>query len=133
MEVLFRRIGENEATAIEARQALATADRNGTAANGTIGALLANARSGAKPAPYCGYYFRILPPLEQNGAGGATRKVAAIVAYPAEYRSSGVMTFIVGPGDAVYEKDLGLDTAEVAGAMTTYNLDPSWKLVSQEP
>jgi hypothetical protein len=142
MEVLFRRIGENEAMAIEACRALVAGDRedsprsNGADANsavGAIGALLADARSGAKPAPYYGYYFRILPPPGQDGAGPATHKPAAIVAYPAEYRSSGVMTFMVGPGDAVHEKDLGPDTAQVAGAMTAYNPDPSWKIVSQEP
>jgi hypothetical protein len=136
MEVLFRRIGENEAMAIQACQALVTADRqdssqtNGADANG---ALLANARSDANPTPYYGYYFRILTPPGTNGAGDAKRKVAAVVAYPAEYRSSGVLTFMVGPGDAVYEKDLGPKTAEAARAMTVYNPDPSWKLVSQEP
>jgi len=139
MEVLFRRIGENEAMAIQACQALVTAERqdssrsNGADANGAIGALLATARSGVNPTPYYGYYFRIVTPPDQNGAGGAQRKLAAIVAYPAEYRSSGVMTFMVGPGDAVYGKDLGPNTAEVAGAMITFNPDPSWKLVSQEP
>jgi hypothetical protein len=139
MEVLFRRIGENEAMAIQACHALVTADRqdssqsNGADANGAIGALLANARSGANPTPYYGYYFRIVTPPGQNGASGAKRKVAAFIAYPAEYRSSGVMTFMVGPADAVYEKDLGPNTAEVAGAMTAYNPDPSWKLVSQKP
>jgi hypothetical protein len=139
MEVLFRRIGENEAMAIQACQALVTADRqdsarsNGDDANGAIGALLANARSGANPTPYHGYYFRILTPPGQSGAGGAKRKVAALVAYPVEYRSSGVMTFMVGAGDAVYEKDLGPTAAEVAGAMTVYDPDPSWKLVSREP
>jgi hypothetical protein len=144
MEVLFRRIGENEAMAIQACHALVTADRqdrsqsngadaNGADANGAIGALLAKARSGANPTPYYGYYFRILTPPGQNGAGDAKRKVAAVVAYPAEYRSSGVMTFMVGPGDAVYEKDLGPNTAEVAGAMTAYKPDSSWKLVNQEP
>jgi hypothetical protein len=139
MEVLFRRIGENEAMAIQACQALVTADQrgnsgsNGADANGTIGAQLANTRSGANPTPYYGYYFRTLTPPGQNGAGGAKRKVAAVVAYPAEYRSSGVMTFMVGPGNAVHEKDLGPNTAELAGAMTAYIPDPSWKLVSQEP
>jgi Protein of unknown function (DUF2950) len=136
MEVLFRRIGENEAMAIQVCHALVTADRqdssrsNGADANG---ALLAKARSGANPTPYYGYHFRILTPPGQNGAGDAKGKVAAVVAYPAEYRSSGVMTFMAGPGDAVYEKDLGANTAEVAGALTAYNPDPSWKLVSQEP
>ena len=137
MEVLFRRIGENEVIAIQACRALVTADRqdssrsNGADADGTIDTLLANARSGANSTPYYGYYFRILTPPGQSKAGGAERNV--IVAYPADYRSSGVMTFMVGPGDAVYEKDLGPNTAEVAGAMTADNPDPSWKLVSQEP
>ena len=136
MEVLFRRIGENEAMAIQACHALVAADRqDGSRSNNAdaIGALLASARSGVNPMPYYGYYFRIHTLPEQNGAGGATRELAAIVAYPAEYRSSGVMTFMVGPGNAVYEKDLGPNTAEVAGAMTADNPDPSWKLVSLEP
>ena len=71
--------------------------------------------------------------MGQDGADGAKREVAAVIAYPAEYRSSGVMTFVIGPGDAVYEKDFGQNTAEVASAMTAYNPDQSWKLVSQEP
>jgi hypothetical protein len=132
MEVLFRRIGENEAMAIQTCQALVTADRNGADTNGSVGALLANARGGETPTPYGGYYFRFLPP-KQNQADSAKRKVVALVAYPAEYRSSGVMTFVVGPDDAVYEKDLGANTAAIAGAMTTINPDPSWKVVSQEP
>ncbi len=118
--------------AIQACQALVTADRNGADATGAIGALLANARSSANPTPYYGYSFRFVA-LEQNEAGSAQRKVTALVAYPAEYRSSGVMTFMVGPDDAVYEKDLGSNTAEIAGAMTANNPDSSWKLVSQEP
>jgi hypothetical protein len=139
MDVLFRRIGQNEAMAIEACRALVAGDpedssrANDADEKGAIGTLLADARSGAKPAPYYGYYFRILPPPKQNGADPATRKLAAIVAYPAEYRSSGVMTFMVGPGDAVYEKDLGPDTAQVAGTMSAYNPDPSWKIANQEP
>jgi hypothetical protein len=136
MEVLFRRIGENEAMAIQACRGLVTADRQDSSrSNGAdaIGAPLANARSGANPTPYYGYYFRIVTPPGQNGAGGAKREVAALLAYPAEYRSSGVMTFMIGPGDAVYEKDLGPNTSEIAGAMTAYSPDLSWKLVSQEP
>jgi len=129
MEVLFRRIGENEAMAVQFCQALLTGDAGDTAwSNG----VLAVAPSDAKPAPYYGYYFRVLPPPGQNGGGRATGKPAAIVAYPAKYRSSGVMTFMVGRAYA-YEKDLGLDTAQLAGAITAYNPDPSWKILSQEP
>ena len=50
----------------------------------------------------------------------------AFVAYPAEYRSSGVMTFIVGPDGVVYRKDLGNNTAEIAKAMKEYNPNSTW-------
>jgi hypothetical protein len=119
--------------AIEVSQALVAADRSGTDANGAIGVLLANARSGANPTPYYGYHFRIVAPPGQDSVVGAKREVAAVVAYPAEYRSSGVMTFIVGPDNAVYEKDLGPKTAEIARALTADTPDASWKLVGQDP
>ena len=48
------------------------------------------------------------------------------MAYPAQYRSSGVMTFIVSQDGVVYEKDLGKKTADIANAMKEYNPDPSW-------
>ncbi len=51
------------------------------------------------------------------------------MAYPAEYRNSGVMTFIVNQDGVVYEKDLGADTAKLAAAMTEYNPDRTWKPV----
>ena len=51
----------------------------------------------------------------------------AFVAYPAEYRNSGVMTFIVNQDGVVYEKDLGADTEKLASAMTEYNPDDSWR------
>ena len=51
------------------------------------------------------------------------------MAYPAEYRNSGVMTFIVNQDGIVYEKDLGADTAKIAAAMTDYNPDSSWRPV----
>lgn len=136
MEVLFRRIGENEAMVIQACQALVAAKQqgdfpfNGAKANDAVRAIAPN---GANAMPYYGYYFRIQTLPEQNGTGGARGELAAIVAYPAEYRSSGVMTFMVGPGGALYEKDLGPNTAEIAGTMTADNPDPSWKLVSQVP
>jgi hypothetical protein len=67
--------------------------------------------------PFHGYYFRIL----SNSGGGF-----AAIAYPAVYRSSGVVTFIVNQDDVVYEKDLGRNTAAVARATTMYQPGPAW-------
>jgi Protein of unknown function (DUF2950) len=53
----------------------------------------------------------------------------ALVAYPAEYRNSGVMTFIVNHTGQVYQKDLGPDSADIAERMTLFNPDPTWKKV----
>jgi len=64
-----------------------------------------------------GYYFRRL-------AGSGNR--FATIAYPAAYRSSGVMTFIIDPDGAAYEKDLGPNTGKVAGRMTGYSIDRTW-------
>jgi hypothetical protein len=50
----------------------------------------------------------------------------AFIAYPAEYRASGVMTFIVDESGVIYEKDLGPDTVKIADAMNAYDPDPSW-------
>jgi hypothetical protein len=57
----------------------------------------------------------------------------AFVAYPAEYRSSGVKTFIAGSDGTVYEKDLGPQTAKIAGSMTTYDPGPGWQAAEQYP
>jgi hypothetical protein len=86
------------------------------------------------PTPYRGYYYHILTSQGKSAAGGARSYLVdgamtagfAFVAYPAEYRSSGVMTFIVGQDGFVYEKDLGKNTAGVANAMKEYDPDPSW-------
>jgi hypothetical protein len=56
----------------------------------------------------------------------------AFAAYPVAYRSSGVMTFIVDHDDVVYEKDLGPNTAELAGAMTRYHPDSTWRPAETE-
>ena len=69
------------------------------------------------PSPFHGYYFRL---VNRNSAAGTTGNVSGgskktvLVAYPAEYRSSGVKTFIVTRNDIVYEKDLGPNTTTVA-------------------
>jgi Protein of unknown function (DUF2950) len=141
-EVLFRRIGENEVTAIQACHALVIAEkRHDAKADNAIGAFLANAANSGHRIPFHGYYFRILTSQGKNARSGvksnsADRKMTggfAFVAYPADYRSSGVMTFIVNEDDRVYQKDLGPDTAKLAMAMTAYNPDPSWTPVDAEP
>lgn len=91
--------------------------------------------SGGTTAPYRGYYFRILTRQGKNAPGGAKSYVTdgkmtqgfAFIGYPAEYRSSGVMTFIVGPDGMVYQKDLGKKTENLAKAMNKYNPDSSWQ------
>jgi hypothetical protein len=92
---------------------------------------------GGDPVPYNGYFFRILTSRGRHAAGGAKNYVVggkmtggfAFVAYPAEYRSSGVMTFVVNESGTVYEKDLGPNTTKLAKAMTTYDPDSTWKKV----
>jgi len=87
-----------------------------------------------QPEPYHGYHYRILSKQGAAAKGGARDYVVngeltrgfAFVAYPAEYRNSGVMTFIVNQDGIVYEKDLGTDTAKIAAAMTEYNPDNTW-------
>lgn len=88
-----------------------------------------------QPAPFHGYYFRILTAQGAAAPGGAKEYVKngvmsggfALVAWPAQYDASGVMTFIVGSDGVVYEKDLGTDTANAVKAMVTFDPDGSWK------
>ena len=121
-EVRFRRIGENEVTAIGMCATLVTAETHpGTdsEADRLVTTLLPQVKGASKPVLFRGYYFRIL-----SNSGG---RIAAI-AYPAMYRSSGVMTFIAAQNGGVAEKDLGPNTAKIAGAMTAYHTDASWTL-----
>jgi Protein of unknown function (DUF2950) len=86
------------------------------------------------PVPFNGYFFRILTSQGPHAPGGAKNYIVngkmtagfAFVAYPAEYRSSGVMTFIVDETGTIYEKDLGPDTTKTAQAMTAYDPDATW-------
>jgi hypothetical protein len=86
---------------------------------------------------YRGYHFRILTRQGKSAPGGAYnylingRMIAgfAMVAYPAAYGESGVMTFIVSQSGQVYQKDLGRATAKLGAAMTEYNPDATWKKV----
>lgn len=88
-----------------------------------------------KPVPYHGYYFRILKAQGPDAKGGAYDYVArgkmiggfAMVAYPAAYGNSGIMTFIVNHDGTVYEKDLGPKTADIAPKMSKFNPDGTWK------
>ena len=93
---------------------------------------------GGKEEPYHGYLYRILKAQGAAARGGAKSYLVdgeltggvALVAYPAEYRVSGVMTFIINQNGVVYQKDLGDKTAEIAGAMTEYNPDKTWAKVT---
>lgn len=84
--------------------------------------------------PLHGYYFRLLTEQGPKARGGARSYITdgklaggfAFVAFPAEYRSSGVETFIVNDSGIVYEKDLGPMTAQVAASMKAYNPDATW-------
>ena len=85
-------------------------------------------------APFHGYIFRLLTrqgPAARGGArdykvnGVMTRGIAFVV-YPAVYRTSGVMTFIINQDGRAFKKDLGQDTAKVAEAMSEYNPDKTW-------
>ena len=175
-EIIFRRVGKNELSAIEASRELVEAQKQYFARPpaglprqfaqklvsqrgrhdglywheasdefySPVNALIAYA-DGAQskdkgddpvgdPVPYNGYFFRILTSQGPHVAGGAKDYVVdgkmtkgfAFIAYPAEYRSSGVMTFIVDKSGIVYEKDLGPDTVKLAQAMSAYDPDSTW-------
>ena len=109
-----------------------------------LGDLVAQAASegqrfgeGQKPMPFQGYYFKILTGQGEAAPGGAKSYVAsgnmsggfALVAWPAEYDLTGIMTFIVNQDGIVYEKDLGPESAAMAGKMTQYDPDGSWKRI----
>jgi hypothetical protein len=176
-EILNRRIGRNELSAIQAVQAFVDAQREYylrdpqndkllhyaqriISAQGKrdglyyptksgerpspLGPLFAGARTvgyekgkdaAGKPVPYHGYHYRILKRQGPDAPGGAYDYVAqgkmiggfALVAYPASYGNSGVMTFLVSHDGVVYEKDLGPETAATAQKITQFNPDKSWK------
>ncbi len=94
----------------------------------------------AKPnshVPFHGYYFHMLTQQGSNAPGGAKNYVVdgkmtggfAFVAYPAEYRNSGVMTFLINQDGVLLQKDLGKTTTEAAAAITEFNPDASWSRV----
>jgi DUF2950 family protein len=170
-EILFRRVGQNEMSAIRVCQELVASQKeyfskehneyaqrfvsnegkhDGLYWLGTnnefespIGPLVANAGSPGDlaknlqtgPVPFRGYYFRVITRQGKDAPGGAADYIVdgkmtggfAFVAYPAEYRNSGVMTFIVGKDAVVYQKDLGKKTESIAKSMKDYNPDSNWK------
>ena len=167
-EILARRIGKGELTAIAACSAMADAEQqyfrqahdgdkvkqyaqkivsdegkqNGLYWNasegkapsplgelGDFAKAVGYTNAGEKPQPFNGYYFGILTKQGTRAQGGAKDYVVngkmtggfAILAYPAEYRNSGIMTFIVGKDGMVYQKDLGEKTTDLAAALAEYN------------
>ena len=173
-EILARRIGKDELSAIAACSAVATAQQayfgqthdgdktkqyaqkfisddgkqNGLywpVAAGQPPSPLEDARdfakaggytnSGDKPQPFDGYYFRFLTKQGATAKGGAKDFLVnghltggfALVAYPVDYRNSGIMTLVVGTDGVVYQKDLGEKTADIASAMAEYNPGDGWK------
>jgi hypothetical protein len=88
-----------------------------------------------KTEPFHGYYYRILTKQGEDAPGGALDYVVngnmtrgfAILAYPAEYGNSGVMSLLINQSGVVFEKDLGAGTADVAKATTEFNPDDTWK------
>ena len=174
-EVLYRRIGRNEMSAIRVCQELVAAQKeyyssrhneyaqkifsdegqhNGLywkASEGEtqspIGPLVASAVAegydkgqGGPSTPYRGYYFHILTRQGKDAPGGAKSYILngkmtegfAFVAYPAEYRSSGVMTFIVNEDGVVCQKDLGKKTEVLAKGMKEYNPDSTWQKTEEQ-
>jgi len=177
-EILYRRVGQNEADAIEvalayvdAQKEYAAADPDKTGAHpyaervvsspgkmdglywpstpgepeSPIGEFMANASSegytpGAK-APYHGYRYKILTRQGTGAAGGAYDYVVrgkmiggfGLVAYPAEYGNSGVMTFIVNQDGTVFQKDLGPRTAALAQQMDSFDPDRTWTVATPLP
>ncbi|MDA8173993.1 MAG: DUF2950 domain-containing protein [Nitrospiraceae bacterium] len=98
----------------------------------------ASGKGAAKPVPYYGYYFKILKGQGAHAPGGKMDYVVngrmtggfGLVAYPARYGVSGIMTLMVNQQGIVYEKDLGAKTDELAPKITRYNPGPGWKKVA---
>jgi hypothetical protein len=109
---------------------------------GPMAAYATNEGYNVKPdahVPFHGYYFHMLTRQGSNAHGGAKDYVVngkmtggfAFVAYPAEYRNSGVMTFMINQEGVLLQKDLGTATTQTAAAMTEFDPDPSWTIAQQ--
>jgi hypothetical protein len=90
--------------------------------------------------PYHGYYYKILTGQSKGARGGAINYISgahmtggfALLAFPAKYGDSGIMTFIVNQDGKIYQQDLGAQSSQVAGAMKEYNPDNQWALAQDE-
>jgi len=175
-EILYRRIGRNEMSAIDACDAYVAAQKEyaekGFAGKGVyarrfisqpgerdglywpapsgedespLGAFATSAAEqgysveGRRWAPYQGYYYKILTRQGPNAPGGEVDYVVsgnmvggfALVAYPARYRSSGLMTFLVNHRGVIYEKDLGWRTTDLGMEITSFDPDDTWRRVKR--
>jgi len=138
-EILFRRIGENEAAAIQVCEEFAITKKDHDAkpasydpitqfAQSLVATDMANA-PGKESSPFHGYKFRIVTANSTGESNNSNKKMGGLVllvAYPVEYRSSGVMTFIVRRDGVVYEKDLGSKTTAVASNLTERTSRSKW-------
>jgi Protein of unknown function (DUF2950) len=95
--------------------------------------------TGGNPVPFHGYYYKVLTKQGRNAPGGAKNYVVdgkmtkgfAFLAYPADYRSSGVMTMMIDQDGVIVQKDMGSDTAKLASAIDQYNPDKTWQEVDE--
>lgn len=147
-EILLRRVGHDEATAVRVCEALGRARQQHEAGATSDDPITGYAERLLAPAdadptaeePFHGYHFRVVTNRPGTSAattrrghgGGKKTRGLAFVAYPAEYRSSGVMTFVVTDDGAVYAKDLGPDTATVAPELNERRAS-GWHVVKTEP
>jgi hypothetical protein len=149
-EILFRRIGENEATAAEVCRMLTRAEQQHETtvdpirefARAVVGDAPASAVNTsdvtAAKEPFHGYHFRVLNgELRKTAASAGSTAAAgknmidvAFVAYPVEYRSSGVMTFVVTNNGLVYERDLGPETSRLAREIQERSTASGWSTVN---
>ena len=138
-EIVFRRIGENEATAIQVCEEFALARKNDAVKADSEDPITRFAENlvtaGASDTandstPFHGYYFRVVRPNSAVGANDPkTARGLTLIAYPANYRESGVMTFVVTHHGIVHEKDLGPNTKTVAPRIKA-GTGPSWHPVA---
>jgi len=150
----FDRVKRGSGTGIYAERMLSTADRKdglywdapSGEAPSPLGPLIEQAQSegypGAMspkgvPVPYHGYVYRILKSRGPNAPGGIKNYVMngqmtegfALVAWPAAFENSGIMTFVVDQDGIVFQKDLGPNTAKIAAGMTSFNPDVTWSRI----
>jgi hypothetical protein len=151
-EILARRIGDNELSTIELLNAMKDAQaeyfsqlHDGAKAHAYAQKFVSDdgkqdglyTSGSQEQQPYQGYYFRMITKQGPAAQGGAKDYVVngtmtggfAILAYPAEYGNSGVMSFVINQDGNVFEKDLGANTTEAAKGITSYDPDSTWSAV----